>query len=122
MSIPVPIYRTKKNKKKRKKSEKKVDNRTFFPIVLIMDNKTYHVSGLFETGTETATFPRTREGLNGAYDFVGNAAAYVIKCGDEVVEELDPWAEYEPTAADLAQAERDERLFKQELMHSADFR
>jgi len=87
-----------------------------------MDNKTYHVSGLFETGTENATFPRTREGLNGAYDFVGNAAAYVIKCGDEVVEELDPWAEYEPTAADLAQAARDERLFKQEHMHSADFR
>ena len=122
MSIAVPIYRTKKNKKKRKKSEKKVDNQTFFPIVLIMDNKTYHVSGLFETGTENATFPRSREGLDGAYDFVSNAAAYVIKCGDEVVEELDPWAEYEPTAADLAQAERDERLFKQELMYSADFR
>ena len=88
-----------------------------------MDNtNTYHVSGLFETGTETATFPRSREGLNGAYDFVSNAAAYVIKCGDEVVEEVDPWAEFEPSAADLAQAERDERLFKQELMHSADFR
>ena len=122
MSIAVPIYRTKKNKKKRKKSEKKVDNRKKFPIVLIMDNKTYHVSGLFETGTENATFPRSREGLDGAYDFVSNAAAYVIKCGDEVVEELDPWADYEPTAEDLAQAERDERLFKQELMHSADFR
>ena len=58
-----------------------------------MSNKTYYVSGLFETGTETATFPRTREGLNGAYDFVGNAAAYVIKCGDELVEEFDPWAD-----------------------------
>ena len=88
-----------------------------------MDNtNTYHVSGLFETGTENATFPRTREGLNGAYDFVGNAAAYVIKCGGEVVEELDPWAEDEPSAADLAQAARDERLFKHELAHSADFR
>ena len=88
-----------------------------------MDNtNTYHVSGLFETGTETATFPRSREGLNGAYDFVGNAVAYVIKCGDEVVEELDPWAEYEPTAADLAQAARQERLFTQELMLAADFR
>ena len=88
-----------------------------------MDNtNTYHVSGLFETGTETATFPRTREGLNGAYNFVGNAAAYVIKCGDEVVEEIDPWAEFEPSAADLAQAARDERLFKHELAHSADFR
>jgi hypothetical protein len=89
--------------------KKKFDNRTFFPIVLIMDNKTYHVSGLFETGTENATFPRTREGLDGAYDFVSNAAAYVIKCGDELVEEVDPWAEFEPSAADLAQAERDER-------------
>ena len=87
-----------------------------------MDNKIYYVSGLFETGTETATFPRSREGLDGAYDFVSNAAAYVIKCGGEVVEELDPWAEDEPSAADLAQAARDERLFKQELMHSADFR
>ena len=88
-----------------------------------MDNtNTYHVSGLFETGTETATFPRSREGLDGAYAFVGNAAAYVIKCGDEVVEELDPWAEFEPTAEDLAKAEREERLFKQELMHLADFR
>ncbi len=88
-----------------------------------MDNtNTYHVSGLFETGTENATFPRTREGLDGAYAFAHNAAAYVIKCGDEVVEELDPWAESEPTAVDLAKAERSERLFKQELMHSADFR
>ena len=88
-----------------------------------MDNtNTYHVSGLFETGTETATFPRSREGLDGAYAFVGNAAAYVIKCGDEVVEDLDPWAEFEPTAEGLAKAEREERLFKQELMHSADFR
>ena len=89
-----------------------------------MDNtNTYHVSGLFETGTETTTFPRSRKGLNGAYDFVGNAFAYIIKCGDEVVEELDPWAdEFEPTAEDLAKAERSERLFKQELMHSADFR
>ena len=58
-----------------------------------MSNNTYHVSGLFETGTETATFPRTREGLNGAYDFIGNAAAYVIKCGDELGEEFDPWAD-----------------------------
>ena len=88
-----------------------------------MDNtNTYHVSGLFETGTETATFPRTRDGLNGAYNFVCNAAADVIKCGDEVVEEIDPWAEFEPSAADLAQAARDERLFKHELAHSADFR
>ena len=88
-----------------------------------MDNtNTYHVSGLFETGTETATFPRSREGLNGAYDFVGNAVAYVIKCGDEVVEEIDPWADDEPSAEAMAQAERQERLFKQELMHSADFR
>ena len=87
-----------------------------------MDNKTYNVSGLFETGTENATFPRSREGLDGAYDFVSNAAAYVIKCGDEVVEELDPWADDEPSAADLAQAERQERLFKQELMLAADFR
>ena len=119
MPVTVPIYPP---KKKWKKVKKKFDNRTFFPILLIMDNKTYHVSGLFETGTENATFPRSREGLDGAYDFVSNAAAYVIKCGDEVVEEVDPWAEFEPSAADLAQAERDERLFKQELMHSADFR
>ena len=102
--------------------KKKFDSRTFFLIVLIMDNKIYYVSGLFETGTETATFPRSREGLDGAYDFVSNAAAYVIKCGDEVVEELDPWAEFEPSAADLAQAERQERLFRQELMVAADFR
>ena len=87
-----------------------------------MDNKTYHVSGLFETGTENATFPRTREGLDGAYDFVSNAAAYVIKCGDELVEEVDPWAEFEPSAADLAQAERQVRLYKHELMANADFR
>ena len=88
-----------------------------------MDNtNTYHVSGLFETGTENATFPRTREGLDGAYAFAHNAAAYVIRCGAEVVEELDPWAEDEPSAADLAQAARDERLFKHELAHSADFR
>ena len=87
-----------------------------------MDNKTYHVSGLFETGTETATFPRSREGLNGAYDFVSNAAAYVIKCGDEVVEEGDPWADYEPSAEAMAQSERQVRLYKQELMANADFR
>ena len=71
-----------------------LDNLTFFLILLIMDNtNTYHVSGLCETGTETTTFPRSREGLNGAYDFVGNAAAYVIRCGAEVVEEFDPWAD-----------------------------
>ena len=87
-----------------------------------MDNKTYHVSGLFETGTETATFPRSREGLNGAYDFVSNAAAYVIKCGDEGVEEVDPWADYEPSAEAMAQSERQVRLYKQELMANADFR
>ena len=87
-----------------------------------MDNKTYYVSGLFETGTETATFPRSREGLNGAYDFVGNAVAYVIKCGDEVVEEVDPWADYEPSAEAMAQSERQVRLYKQELMANADFR
>ena len=87
-----------------------------------MDNKTYHGSGLFETGTETATFPRSREGLNGAYDFVSNAAAYVIKCGDEVVEEVDPWADYEPSAEAMAQSERQVRLYKQELMANADFR
>ena len=87
-----------------------------------MDNKTYHVSGLFETGTETATFPRSREGLNGAYDFVSNAGAYVIKCGDEVVEEVDPWADYEPSAEAMAQSERQVRLYKQELMANADFR
>ena len=59
-----------------------------------MDNTTtYHVSGLFETGTETATFPRSREGLNGAYDFVGNAFAWEIKCGAELVDECDPWKE-----------------------------
>ena len=87
-----------------------------------MDNKTYHVSGLFETGTETATFPRSRVGLDGAYDFVSNAAAYVIKCGDEVVEEVDPWADYEPSAEAMAQSERQVRLYKQELMANADFR
>ena len=87
-----------------------------------MDNKTYYVSGLFETGTETATFPRSREGLDGAYDFVSNAAAYVIKCGDEVVEEVDPWADYEPSAEAMAQAERQVRLYKHELMANADFR
>ena len=87
-----------------------------------MDNKTYYVSGLFETGTETATFPRSREGLAGAYDFVSNAAAYVIKCGDEVVEEVDPWADYEPSAEAMAQSERQVRLYKQELMANADFR
>jgi len=71
-----------------------LDNLTFFLIVLIMDNtNTYHVSGLFETGTETATFPRSREGLNEAYSFAHNAAAYVIRCGAEVVEEFDPWAD-----------------------------
>jgi len=58
-----------------------------------MSNKTYHVSGLFETGTETATFPRTREGLESAYSYAHNAAAYVISCGKEVVEEFDPWAD-----------------------------
>ena len=87
-----------------------------------MDNKTYYVSGLFETGTETATFPRSREGLDGAYDFVSNAAAYGIKCGDEVVEEVDPWADYEPSAEAMAQSERQVRLYKQELMANADFR
>ena len=87
-----------------------------------MDNKTYYVSGLFETGTETATFPRSREGLDGAYDFVSNAAAYVITCGDEVVEEGDPWADYEPSAEAMAQSERQVRLYKQELMANADFR
>ncbi len=87
-----------------------------------MDNKTYYVSGLFETGTETTTFPRTRDGLDGAYDFVRNAAAYVIKCGDEVVEEVDPWADYEPSSEAIAQSERQVRLYKQELMANADFR
>ena len=73
---------------------KKLDSLTLFLIVLIMDNTTtYHVSGLFETGTETSTFPRTREGLDGAYAFAHNAAAYVIRCGAEVVEEFDPWAD-----------------------------
>ena len=59
-----------------------------------MDNtNTYHVTGLFETGTENATFPKSRDGLTEAYSFAHNAAAYVIKCGEEVVEEFDPWAD-----------------------------
>ena len=58
-----------------------------------MNTKTYSVSGLFETGTETATFPRSREGLDSAYDFIGNAFAWEIKCGAELVDEYDPWLE-----------------------------
>ena len=43
-----------------KKFPKSVDNQIIFPILLTMS--TIHTtSGLFETGTETATFPRTRE-------------------------------------------------------------
>ena len=62
-------------------------------ILLIMEAKLYTVSGLFETGTETTTFDRSREGLSKAYDFVGNAFAWEIKCGSELVDECDPWAE-----------------------------
>jgi hypothetical protein len=58
-----------------------------------MEAKLYSVSGLFETGTETATFDRSREGLDAAYDFVGNAVAWEIKCGSELVDECDPWRE-----------------------------
>ena len=58
-----------------------------------MTTATYTASGLFETGTETATFDRSREGLTAAYDFVYDAMAWQIKCGDELVDELDPWAE-----------------------------
>lgn len=68
---------------------KTLDNLTFFPIVLIMETKLYSVSGLFETGSEIATFDRSRE----AYDFVGNAFAWQIKCGSELVDECDPWRE-----------------------------
>ena len=80
---------------------KTLDNRSFFPILYIMNTKTYFASGLFETGTETATFDRTREGLESAYEFMSGAAAYVIKCGGEVVEEFDPWLE-----ADIQEANR----------------
>ena len=58
-----------------------------------MEAKLYDVSGLFETGTETATFDRSREGLGAAYEFVNNAFAWEIKCGSELVDECDPWTE-----------------------------
>ena len=59
----------------------------------MLNTKTYFVSGLFQDGTETATFPRSREGLDSAYEFVGDAFAWAIKCGDELVDECDPWEE-----------------------------
>ena len=58
-----------------------------------MATATYTASGLFETGTETATFDRSREGLTAAYEFVSNAFAWEIKCGAELVDECDPWEE-----------------------------
>lgn len=70
-----------------------LDNHTEIHILLIMEAKLYSVSGLFETGTEIATFDRSREGLEQAYDFVGNAFAWQIKCGSELVDECDPWRE-----------------------------
>ena len=56
-----------------------------------MEAKLYSVSGLFETGSQTATFDRSREGLDAAYEFVGNAFAWRITCGCELVDECDPW-------------------------------
>lgn len=63
------------------------------------NNTTYTASGLFETGTEIATFDRTREGLEAAYDFVSGAAAYRITCGGEIVEDFDPWTDQESAEA-----------------------
>ena len=59
----------------------------------MLNTKTYFASGLFQDGTETATFPRSREGLDSAYEFIGNAFAWEIKCGAELVDECDPWKE-----------------------------
>ena len=63
------------------------------------NNTTYTASGLFETGTEIATFDRTREGLEAAYDFVSGAVAYRITCGGEVVEDFNPWDDQDSAEA-----------------------
>ena len=55
------------------------------------NNTTYIASGQFRDGTEIATFDRTREGLESAYEFVSGAANYRITCGGEIVEDFDPW-------------------------------
>lgn len=73
-----------------------------------MEAKLYSVSGLFETGTEIATFDRSREGLEQAYDFVGNAFAWQIKCGSELVDECDPWKEDDEAEAETFVREPDE--------------
>jgi len=73
-----------------------------------MEAKLYSVSGLFETGTETATFDRSREGLDSAYKFVGNAFAWEIKCGSELVDECDPWKEDDKAEAETFAQELDE--------------
>jgi hypothetical protein len=59
------------------------------------NNTTYIASGQFRDGTEIATFDRTREGLESAYEFVSGAANYRITCGGEIVEESDPWEKQE---------------------------
>ena len=74
-----------------------------------MEAKLYNVSGLFETGTETATFDRSREGLDAAYEFVGNAFAWEIKCGSELVDECDPWAEDDRDESRSYSFEQEER-------------
>jgi len=56
-------------------------------------SNTYSVSGQFRNGTDVASFPRTREGLESAYKWIYDAAAWQIKCGSELVDEFDPWAD-----------------------------
>lgn len=56
-----------------------------------MDAKVYTASGLFETGTETASF----ETQAAAREFVRNAFAWQIKCGAKLVDECNPWEEDE---------------------------
>ena len=53
----------------------------------------YSVSGLFQEGASVKTFPNGREGLASAYEWVGNAFAWQIKFGEELVDQFDPWRE-----------------------------
>ena len=52
-----------------------------------MKDKTYKLQMLVGGKTKTYEFGKCREGLEAAYSYSSNSAAFVITCGDELVDE-----------------------------------